>query len=173
MTAGRKSNPRVQAEACATLFVEVAGDLFDLGEGAEGVFAEDFADVGFGVAFFEEGVGDLGDVSDVLHAKRHYGAVEIGAEAYVVGTGDFYGVVDVVDDYGPVHFGEFAGLHEVADDLVAGGEFAGFVVAAALFDFGVDFFFGFGVGLFEVAEFLAEEVDVIVDLDDAAVFGEV
>jgi hypothetical protein len=95
--------------------------LFDLGEDSEGVFAEDFADVGFGVAFFEEGVSDLGDVGDVLHAEWHYGAVEIGPEADVIGAGDFYGVVDVIDDYGPVDFGEFTGLHEVADDLIAGG----------------------------------------------------
>ena len=37
----------------------------------------------------------------------------------------------------------------------------------------MDFFFGFGVGFFVIAEFLAEEADVIVDLDYAAVFGEV
>ena len=96
-------------------------DAFDIGEDAEGVFAEDFADVGFGVALFQEGVGDLWNVGYVLHAEGHYGAVEVGAEADVIGAGDFYGVVDVVDDYRPIHFGELAGLHEVPDDLIAGG----------------------------------------------------
>jgi hypothetical protein len=95
--------------------------LFDLGEDAEGVFAQDFADVGFGVAFFQEGVGDLGDVGDVLHAEGHDGAVEVGTEAYMIGAGDFYGVVDMVDDYGPIDFGELASLHQVTDDLIAGG----------------------------------------------------
>jgi hypothetical protein len=34
------------------LFVEVSAYVFYLGEDSEGVFAEDFADVGFGVALF-------------------------------------------------------------------------------------------------------------------------
>ena len=65
---GEEKTKSTGRSASATLFVQVAADLFDLGQNAEGVFAQDFVDVGFGVAFFEEGVGDLGDVGDVLHA---------------------------------------------------------------------------------------------------------
>ena len=155
------------------LFVEVAGDALDFAEEAEGVFAEDFANVGIGVTLFQEGVGDLGDVGDIFHADGHDGAIEIGAEADVIDAGDFHGVIDVIDDDGPIDFGKLAGFHEIANDLIAGDVGAGFVVAATLFHFFVNFLFGFGMRGFEIAELLAEEADVVIDLDDAAVFGEV
>ena len=105
----------------------------------------------------------------VLHADGHDGAIEIGAEADVIDAGDFDGVIDVVDDGGPIDFGKLACLHEIADDLIAGDQCAGFVFAAALFHFGVDFLFSVGMGCFEIAEFLAEKADVVIDLDDATV----
>jgi hypothetical protein len=152
--------------------VEREVDALDFGHNAQGVFAEDSADVGIGIALLKEGVGDLREVGHILHADGHDGAIEIGAEAHVIDPGDFYSVIDVLDDFGPFNFGEFAGLHEITDHLIAGDEGAGFLVATSLFDFLVDFFFGFGMSFFEVAEFLGEKADVIVDLDDAAVFGE-
>src|SRR5208337_3579698 len=134
---------------------------------------EDFADVGIGVALLEEGFGDLGEMGGVFHAEGHHSAIEVGAEADMVDAGDFYGVIDVLDDFGPVHAGKFAGVDIFADDLVAGDQGAALVVATALFDFSVNFLLEFGVGAFDVAEFLAEEADVVIDLNDAAVFGEV
>ena len=91
----------------------------DFAEEAEGVFAEDFADVGIGIAFLEEGLGDLGEMGGVFHAEGHHGAIEIGAEADMIDAGDFYGMIDVLDDFGPCDAGKLAGLHVFADDLVA------------------------------------------------------
>src|SRR5208337_27719 len=131
------------------------------------------ADVGIGVALLQEGFGDLGEMRGVFHAEGHHGAIKIGAEADMIDAGDFYGVIDVLDDFGPIDAGELAGLHVFADDLIAGDQGAALVIATALFDFGIDFLFKFGVGVFNVAEFLAEEADVVIDLDDAAVLGEI
>ena len=148
------------------------GEL-DFVEEAEGVFAEDFADVGIGIALLEEGFGDLGEMGGVFHAEGHHGAIEIGAEANVIDAGHFYGVINVLDDFGPVDARELAGLDVFADDLVANDGGAALVIAAALFDFGFNFLLELGVGFLDIAEFLAEEADMIVDLDDAAMFGEI
>jgi len=153
--------------------IEMDAGLLDLAEEAEGVFAEDFADVGVGVTLLQEGFGDLGEMRGVFHAEGHHGAVEVGAQADMIDAGDFYGVIDVLDDFGPVHAGKLAGLDIFADDLVAGDQGAALVIATAFFDFGIDFLLEFGVGGFDVAEFLAQKADVVINLDDAAVFGEV
>ena len=67
-----------------------------------------FADVGVGVAFAHQGFGDFRQLGGVFHAFGHVGAVEIGAQADVVGADEFYGVVDVLDDLFPGDVGEFA-----------------------------------------------------------------
>ncbi len=152
--------------------VALVAYALDFRHDAKSVFAEDFADVGVGVALFQERIGDLREMGDILHPDGHDSAIEIGTEANVIDASNFYGVINVLDDFGPIDFGEFAGLHEVADDLIAGDKSAGFIVATAFFDFIVDFFFGFGMSLFEVAEFLGEKADVVVNLDNATVFCE-
>jgi len=149
------------------------GGLLDLLEEAESVFAEDFADVGIGIALVEEGLGELGEMGGVFHADGHGGTIEIGAEADMINAGDFDGVVDVIDDFGPIDFGEFACFHELAHDLFAESVAAGFIIAAALFDFGGDFLANFGMGDIEIEILLTEKADVVIDLDDATVFGEI
>ena len=89
---------------------------------------------------------------DIFHAKRHDGAIEIGAQADVIDASDFHGMIDVLDDFGPIDFGEFAFAHEIANDLLADEIGAGFVFATALFDFGVEIVVNFGVGGFEVVD---------------------
>jgi len=107
---------------------------------------------------------------DSCHAAGLFTAPsEIGAEADVICDGDFYacrcGRRTVQST-----FGEFDGLHEVADDLIACGSLKDRCRPSAFSRFG-DFFFGFGVGFFEVAECLAEEADVIVVLDHGRSVG--
>ena len=114
----RMGHPQVQGWAALSGGTGLGGEL-DIVEEAEGVFAEDFADVGIGVALLEEGFGDLGEMGGVFHAEWHGGAIEVGAEADMIDAGDFYGVINVLDDFGPVHAGELAGLHVFVDDLVA------------------------------------------------------
>jgi hypothetical protein len=152
--------------------VELAADALNFGHDAECVFTKDLADVGFGIALLKEAVGDLRQVGYILHADGHVGSVEIGAQTDVIDSGNFHGVVNVLDDFGPLDFGNFAGLHEIADNLIAGDEGAGFTVPAAFLDFGFDFLFGVRVCLFEVTELLTEEANMIVDLNDAAIFCE-
>ena len=147
--------------------------FLDLVEEAEGVLTEDLADVGIGVAPLEEGFGNLGKMGGIFHAEGHHGAIEIGAEADMIDAGDLHGVINVVDDLGPVHAGKPAGLDIFADDLVASDHGAILVIATAFFDFGFNALLEFRVGGFGVAEFLAEEADVVIDLDDAIVFGEI
>ena len=63
-------------------------------------------------------------------------------------------------------FDEFAG------DAVAFDELAALLVAAAFLNFEPDGLIDFRIGALGVAEFLAEEADVEIDLDDAAFCGE-
>src|SRR5271165_4870520 len=86
----------------------------------------------------------------------------------MAGADEVYGVVDVLDDFAPIDARELALLDVFAGEAVAFDEFAGFVIATAMLDFGFDGFVNFGVVLLRVAKSLAEESDVIVDLDDAA-----
>ena len=85
--------------------IEMDAGLLDLLEEAESIFAEDFADVGIGIALLEEAIGDLWEMGGVFHAEGHHGAIEIGTEADMIDAGDFYGVINVLDDFGPVHAG--------------------------------------------------------------------
>lgn len=88
--------------------VELVGYLLGLVEDAEDVAAEDFLDVGVGVTFADEGFGDFRELGDVFEAIGHIGAVEIGAQADVIGADEFDDVVDVLDDFFPTDAGEFA-----------------------------------------------------------------
>src|SRR6202011_5602340 len=60
--------------------IEGVAHAFGFGEDAQGVFTQDIADVGFRIALFQECVGDLREMRDILHPEGHYGAIEIGAE---------------------------------------------------------------------------------------------
>src|SRR6266571_2234712 len=73
--------------------------LLILLQDAQGVFAQDFADVVFGPAALSQQSGDRGQLRDVFEAVRHHWrAVEVAAEADVIGSGDFRDVLDVVDE---------------------------------------------------------------------------
>src|SRR5580693_1926444 len=58
--------------------VALAADALDFGHYPESVFAENFADLGFGIAFLQERAGDLREMRDVLHTNGHNRAIEIG-----------------------------------------------------------------------------------------------
>src|SRR6516165_5432721 len=153
--------------------VELLAGAFHLAQDAKGVFAEDLADVSFGIAFLQKCLGDLRELGGVFHANGHVSAVEVGTEADVIYARELHGVVNVLDDLCPIHFRKSVGVLKFAEDLIADGEGATFVVPTAFFDLGFNGFSRFWIGFFGVAEFLAEKADVIVDLDDAAVFAKV
>ena len=50
----------------------------------------------------------LGSLEQSSHAVGHGGAVEIGAQADVIGADEFDDVVDVLDDFFPTDVGELA-----------------------------------------------------------------
>ena len=142
-------------------------DAFDLGHKAQGIFAQNLAYVILRITFAQQSFGDFRNLAGILHAEGHIGTIEIGAQADMVCADEPYGVVDVFDDFAPIDAGEFALPDVFAGDAVALDEFAGFVVAAAPVDLGLDGFVDLGVAFFRVAKFLAEEGDVVVDVDDA------
>ena len=106
------------------------GDLLGLVEDAEDVAAEDFLDVGVGVAFADQGFGDFGELGDVFQAVGHVGAVEIGAQADVIGADKFDDVVDVLDDFFPTDVRELAFGLELPELALLGSADADEIVAA-------------------------------------------
>ncbi len=138
--------------------------MFGFAEDAEGVGAEDFFDVGFGVVAVEEFLGDEGVRGNVGEVGGDLGdAIVICAQADVVDAGDFDDVIDVVD--------------EVFDG--AGGH--GIFLVPLFHGGGVIFFVGeFFAGLARDFEHVAhaagafgdDEAGVEVDHDDAAILFE-
>ena len=90
----------------------------------------------------------------------------------MIGAYEFHGVIDVLDDGFPAYAREFSGIYGFADQVIAFAELAIFIFAAALLDFGLHLFVEIGIGLGGVAVFLAEETDVVIDLDYAAFGGQ-
>ena len=76
----------------------VPGGSFHIAEKPKSVAAENFLDIGFGMASFEQRVGDARQVRRVFHAEGHAGAVEIRAEADVLDAGDFHRAIHMLDD---------------------------------------------------------------------------
>lgn len=73
--------------------MHLATDLFRRSQYPKRVFAEDLADISFGVSLLEKSVCDLREVGNVLHSVRHEGAIEVRAETHVIGANEFDGVV--------------------------------------------------------------------------------
>ena len=96
------------------LRLHFGADLFGLFQDAQGVLAENFPDVALGIAFAQQGFGDFRQLGGVFHAFGHVRAVEIGAEADVVGADEFHGVIDVIDDSFPADVRKLA----FGDELV-------------------------------------------------------
>lgn len=87
------------------------------GEDAEEVASEEFLHVFGGVASGHERGGDLGEVGGGVDAFGWDGdSVEVGADAYVVDSGDFDDVVEVVDERVEGGAADLGG--ELAVDLV-------------------------------------------------------
>src|SRR5207248_4820336 len=82
-------------------------------------------------------------------------------------------MIDVLDNLRPLHARELPLLDVFARETVAFEKLASFVFAAALLHFFADGFVDFGFGFLGVAKFLTKEADVVVDLDDAALCGQV
>lgn len=122
------------------LGAELVGDLLGLVEDAENVASEDFLDVGVGVALADEGFGDFGELGDVFHAVGHGGAVEVGAQADVIGSDEFDDVVDVLDDFFPTDARQFAFCLQFLELALLGPADADEIVAA----FFLEGFVGFG-----------------------------
>ena len=80
-------------------------DFFGCFHDAQRIFAENFADVGVGVALAHQRFGDLRQLASILDPVGHAGAVEIGAEADVIRAYQLYGVIDVVDDRSQLTWG--------------------------------------------------------------------
>ena len=90
----------------------------------------------------------------------------------MVDTRNFHRVVNVLDDFPPVHTWQLSLLDKFAREPVAFDELTGFILPATLFDLRTDTFVDLGIGLFRIAEGLAEETNVVIDLNDAAFRGD-
>src|SRR5260370_10623271 len=84
----------------------------------------------------------------------------------MVSPGNFDGMVDVFDDFRPVHARELPLRHEFPRQLVAFDQLAALFIAAAFLHVLVELFGDLGSGC--LAKLLAEESDMVIDLDDAA-----
>ena len=82
---------------CGPLLCDTVG----FGQDAEDVPAEDLLDVGVGVALAHEGLGNFWKLGAVFHAVGHVGAIEVGAQADVIGTDKFHNMINVLDDFFP------------------------------------------------------------------------
>src|SRR5215472_5237341 len=91
----------------------------------------------------------------------------------MIHTSDFHGVIDMLDDFTPVDAWELPPLDVFAGEAVAFEKLASFIVAATFLHFFANGLVDFWIGLLGVAKLLAEEPDVVVDLDDAALRGQV
>ena len=143
-------------------------DLFILAEYAEEIPAHDFADVGVTVAHVDQAFDEDWIFGDVFHAGgSHAGdAVEIGAEADGVDTGDFGDVVDVFQQFGVADLGHF--FEVLLLDGADGGPIDGLLLGDRL-DLGVA---GGAVVEVDAVGGFVEVAGVEVDADDAAAFAD-
>jgi len=74
----------------------------------ESIFAKNFLYVTLGVAFLQQGLGDLREFRGVFHAVGHVGAVEVRTQAHVINASHFDRMVDVLDDSGGIDARQFA-----------------------------------------------------------------
>src|ERR1700688_2802942 len=96
------SLPSFRARRTGLIFtgrIQIAADAFHFTHNAQSIFTQNFPYVTLGIAFFEQSLGDERQLAGVFHAVGHVGAVEIRAEAYMIGACNSYGVIDVLDDF--------------------------------------------------------------------------
>src|SRR5882762_1819532 len=132
--------------------IQLAADAFVFRHDTKGIFPENFLYVTLGVAFLQQGFGDLREFRGVFHAVGHIGAVEVRTEAHVIDAGNFHGMVDVLEDFAEFHAREFALLDVFAGDAVALDKLAAFVVRAPFHNLGADGLVQLRIGLFRDAE---------------------
>jgi hypothetical protein len=84
---------------------------------AQGVAAENFANVSVGVAFADEGFGDFRQLGSIFHALGHIGAIEIGAETHMVGADELYEMIEVINNFLPANVGQLSVRDELLYEL--------------------------------------------------------
>src|SRR5580693_3135555 len=91
--------------------------VFGCLQDAQRVATQNLLNVAIGITLLEKSVGDLRQVRYIVHAVRHVGAVEIGAEADVIRADEFHCVIDMVDDESPIDTRQLSSGDEFPEHL--------------------------------------------------------
>ncbi len=129
----------------------------------QGIPAQNFQNVGLGVALLEQRIGDAGEHGGIIHAFGHVGAVEIRTQANVIHPCDLHRVVNVLDDFLPTHTRQFSSSGGFAVIALRRRNLARLIIAALLFH---------AAGAIGIQVFLTDEIRMVIDVHDAAILGQ-